>query len=236
MVEADLNTIKSFFRNYQAFNREQVKSFKAQFEEFKSCFIQIEGRAIQEAKFYAPGFNVFSILGLSRYEERTHSAMLAHLLRPNASHGQIDLFLNKFFLLLEEAFPGFPLPEGKLSEGKWIVQTEVYFGNGRMDILLSSPDLNCLYVIENKIDASEQEGQLSRYAEWMRTKEEEYPTQALLFLTPTGYEAMTASKFLYFSLSYHKHIAGWLASCVDKIQAPNVKEVVIQYKELVKKI
>lgn len=203
----ELRQIREFFGRYRDLNETQVSSFFTRFDAFKVAFGEFEKAAKIEAQQLAPGFNVFSILGLDRYEEHTHSAMLAHLLRPNSSHGQMQLFLKKFFLIFAEKYSDFPTSEDEMEEGDWIVRTEVVFGNGRMDIVIQSPDLNCLYVIENKIDAFEQVDQLVRYTEWMKTQEEEYPTQALLFLTISGYQSATSAGVRYFPISYHQDIS-----------------------------
>jgi hypothetical protein len=228
--------ITHFFDRYREFSQKQEIRFQTQFEVLKTAFVKVEQEAREEDRFYAPSFNVFSVLGLSRNEARTHSAMLANLFLPTGSHGQGYLFLKNFFQLCATKHLGFPLPMEEVSLGRWHIRTEEVFNRGRMDIVLRCPDLNCLYVIENKIDAMEQQDQLLRYSNWMKKYEQEFPIQALIFLNIHGYHAISSSGVEYYLLSYHEDISGWLEHSLHEIKAPNVKEVVIQYKKLIENL
>ena len=81
---------------------------------------------------------------------------------------------------------------------------------GRMDIVLLNPLLGFLCLIENKIDAYEQEHQLERYGQWMYSHRQDFPKRALIYLTPYGSAAGTAGNYLYYRLSYRQDIAKWL--------------------------
>lgn len=236
MATLEPSAINEFFERYQKHTLSQVEEFQADFNTLKIGFSRIHEEVIDEALKTAPAFNVFSVLGLSRDEARTHSAMLAQLLKPDGSHGQQHLFLSSFLEYCAEKYPDFPLPSEDINSGHWIIRNEMFFSEGRMDIVIQSPDLNCLFVIENKIDASEQEKQLFRYGKWMKSESSNYPSQALIFLTIRGDVSISSSGTPYFRLSYHVDITNWLNNILTKIQAPNVREVVRQYKLLIKKL
>lgn len=240
MSSKQVSHISDFLGEFRGFSAQQesriVDTFTDVFNKMKIEFAEITDHARQEALVDAPSFNVFKVLGLSRYENRTHSAMLAHLLDPSGSHGQQFLFLEGFLSLCHDLDPTFPVPSGVIKEAKWEAYTELTMGRGRMDIVLRSPDLNYLVVIENKIDAGEQENQLLRYSKWLDSQENEYKTRALIFLTPLGDPAISDKGVPYFRVSYRQDIFTWLKRSKDSIQAKKVKEVVQQYIDLIERI
>lgn len=122
--------------------------------------IVVQDRIMKEERWKrGENFNVFSVLALSRNETRLHSAFIAELLNPNGSHGLCNTFLENFITHLT---PGFEFDTAHAD-----VKVEVYIGpinkdstrGGRIDILVTD-NKNHAIIIENKIDASEQEGQL----------------------------------------------------------------------------
>ena|SRR5665213_109958 len=189
-------------------------------------------------------FNIFDILNVARKEVRCHSAFIAALLDPARTqglHGQGDLFLQLFFIALNEVEPRLAgrLPSLK---GGWHVYVERICrhedgsNDGRIDILLEQgPDW---VVIENKIDAGDQEGQLYRYA-----------TQAarlgkkcvLVYLTLNGdpptessLKGIPADRVV--CISYRDTIAHWLDSCVASVlMKPALYETIRQYGRLVRR-
>lgn len=210
----------------------RYEEFVQTFERMKAAIVQIKEQAEHEGLIHAPSFNVFEVLNLSRYETRTHSAMLAHLLDPAQSHGQGYLFLKAFLEYCHKKDASFPLPWTDLDAGHWQVVTEEVTNIGRLDIVLRSPDLNYLCVIENKVDAWEQPEQLKRYGGWLERQRQEYPDQVLIYLTPSGSQAYTAQDFPYLALSYHEDIAAWLSRSLEGIQAPGVRVIIQQYINL----
>ena len=212
-----------------------LDTLQNQFIRLKEEFLDIQQIATENALVHATGFNVFSVLGLSRAENRTHSAMLANLLSPYGDHGQQYLFLEKLIDYCHEKYPDFPKPSEDLKTGHWEVITELPIPPlGRMDIVIRSPDLNYLCVIENKVDAYEHQEQLVRYGKWLDKQRQFYPDQALFFLTIDGHKSNTARELEYWCLSYHDDIADWLFKTLDYIQAPTVSVIVQQYIDLIK--
>jgi hypothetical protein len=237
MSDISLEELTDFFTRYrdgiQGQAEQELESFRQDFVQLKGGFLTVQHAAMEEARLSAPGYNVFSVLGLSRSEVRTHSAMLAHLLNPQASHGQMSLFLRCFLEHCAQKYAGFPMPSDAVENGHWETLTELSTPYGRLDIVVRSPDLNFIFVIENKVDAGEQQDQLTRYGRWLAAHQQEYPSQALLYLSVHGQPAYTAGEFPYFRLSYRQDIPAWLERALPQIQAPNVLEVVRQYRSLV---
>ena len=88
-------------------------------------------------------------------------------------------------------------------------------------------------VVENKIDAGEQPRQLGRYKEWMRSQSKHHPIQELVFLTPTGREAITGRECNYLQLSYSEDVRAWLNATLPNVKASKVAETVRQYLEII---
>lgn len=120
-------------------------------------------------------FNLFNILGISHYEVRTHSPMLAELLNPQGSHGQGAVFPKKFL-------DGLKISDFDADSAR--VDTEVKADDlGRLDIEVKDKNQRAIF-IENKIGARLQYKQLTRY--------HEHNTEAtLLFLTLNGDDPST---------------------------------------------
>ena len=180
-------------------------------------------------------FNVFKVLDLQRDEERLHSAFIAELLNPKGAHGMKDTFLKLF----KDIF----IDYDKDCE-KWdfdtknaIVDTEHTFENGRIDILIESPKERKGIIIENKIDACDQEEQLLRYDRFAKSRYHSTENYQLIYLTPEGDEASEKStknnKELYnryISASYKEDILQWINTCIKRCSLPPIQEILIQYK------
>ncbi len=201
----------------------------------------------QEKYLKASGedFNIFSVTKIERYENNTHSAMLAELLNPEGSHHQGDLFLKEFLkVIAPKCFKNQTCSDKTESflTQHVSVKTEKYIGQknivealgGRIDIMISSS--NCCFIIENKIDAPDQERQLERYSNF--NQEEKY----ILYLTLWGQSApiSSAGKLIinedYYPISYNKEIVKWLENCIVECENPYVNHTIQQYLTLVKKI
>ena len=133
-------------------------------------------------------FNLFDVLKIER-RELQHSALLAWLLDPSASHGLQDYFLRRFLTAAaakaqDDGITGIT----PLHVDAWeLANVEVATERHNIDILLISNADQIVCIVENKIGASEHSSQLKRYLD---TVEREYPdlTQFPIFLTPDGIE------------------------------------------------
>lgn len=199
------------------------------------------------------GFNVFSILGLQARENRTHSAFIREILDPQGSHGMGDAFLCAFVRMLNrtlkhpEKWGLNGWAENRPLQGR--VRTEVHVGfksddltrGGRIDLVIEPHGAGRKNIlIENKIYAWDQEGQLIRY----RNSDE---NALLLYLTLNGGDASDFSKTNhaqglslvasedYFPISYKTHILTWIEECVKEAsERPLVRETLVQYGHLIR--
>ncbi len=185
----------------------------------------------------ASAFNLFRTLRVQRDEVRTHSAFLAALLDPDGTHAQGSLFLDAFLRHCRGKggkFELFPRLESSTDSGPWEVSCEKPVPEGRLDILVRSVQLRFLMAIENKIGADEQQDQLGRYQTWL-SRQKQYPPErrVLLYLTPEGRRASTAYSEDYFPFSYGRDVVAWLRSALPNVEAARVRDVVMQYLDLV---
>lgn len=109
-------------------------------------------------------FNPIRVMRMERMEIR-HSAILSWLLDPRESHGFGDKFLRAF---LGEALRGcveLGYPNALDISRADLRDTEVKREWENMDIVLRSATNCWAFVVENKYDSQQSEGQLSRYIE-----------------------------------------------------------------------
>ena len=175
--------------------------------------------------------NLFSILRKESDEVYLHSKFIAELLNPKGQHDQGTLFLDLFFEV-------FQIKEMNSLSSKVFV--EFYTGvissdgkhGGNIDILIYD-GINCVK-IENKIYAEEQHNQLLRY--------HNYRPGTLVFLTLFGKASdmdshLSSLNIEYDKRSYKEDIVNWLSLCIEKVAlVPNLRESIVQYQNLVKKL
>lgn len=186
----------------------------------------------EEKRKRGENFNIFSVIGVQRKEVRLHSAFIAELLNPQGSHGLGDRFLVAFL-------------DNTLGKKNHSIETktanvvvEYFIGpiskdgkrGGRIDILLTDKKNNAI-IIENKIDANDQENQLLRYYNFAKDKKLSYD---LLYLTKEGNKASEYSTngedVDYRCISYRYNIISWLEYCeqiADKL--PLIRDTIHQY-------
>ena len=113
---------------------------------------------------------------------------------------------------------------------------------GRIDILFETKDA-CL-VIENKIHATDESKQLERYYNYAKTKFQEGKIN-VVYMTPFGSEPSNDSlgslgskdrkRIRY--ISYKTDIVDWLDACIKEVaRVPQVRELLIQYQNLLRKL
>lgn len=189
-------------------------------------------------------FNIFEILKVERYEEHTHSAFIAELLKSDGSHLLGNVFLLRFLESIQF--------EGDFNTENYKVKIEQYIGavnlgtedvnfvdasGGRIDIFLKDNRGNCI-CIENKIYAGDQKFQMLRYSNYQLDK------LHLYYLTLKGNEATAHStnNILkagegYYTLSYRETILKWLKSSLkEAADHPILRENIKQYIIIIKKL
>ena len=184
-------------------------------------------------------FNVFSLLNREDDEVHTHTPILADLLNPKGTHGQGSVFARLFLEHL--GAKNLYGDNGDLNEAS--VHKEFNAGAyGRIDILFETK--NACLVIENKIHATDESKQLERYYNYAKTKFQEGKTN-VIYLTLFGSDP---SEYAFGSLggedrerirclSYKSDIIDWLDACIKEVaRVPQVRELLVQYQNLLRKL
>ncbi|UCD37146.1 MAG: PD-(D/E)XK nuclease family protein [Fidelibacterota bacterium] len=236
----DLESVTRFIQRYKNLKDAQawrhVENFKEAFNGLRPEMTGMLAEANEKVRLHAPNFNLFRLLHLEAREDELHTPLVAELLNPRGVHGQEFLFLRTFINAMQQSHSQFPSPGEDFEQHTWFVETQKYTGQGTLDIVVSCPALSYLVVFENEVYAGEQPDQLERYTAWMHDNSEYYPTQALIYLTPTGEPSETADRTTYYTASYRGQIAGMLRNALPGISAPHLREIILQYLDVIQKI
>jgi len=120
----------------------------------------------------APDFHLFSLFSIN---EMALSNCLAFLLDENETHGQKDLFINKFYKQFSAQ------KNIQLTPNQYYVDIEYMINTGRrIDILLT--DHKNYIAIENKPWACDQEEQLKDYGTWLQQQAQNDENWLLIYL------------------------------------------------------
>lgn len=189
-------------------------------------------------------FNLFSILKVERNEVHTHSAFLAELLNPKGTHGNKGEFLRLF---IQQTHIN-NIKKEVLKFETAIVTTEKYIGKkdvknetgGDIDILIKFEEPDYLIIIENKIDAGDQEVQLARYHNYAKKYGNAF---TLFYLTKDGHEpsewsiGKNTEEHYWTCISYKKDIKQWLEKCLIVCSKQEiVNSSIKQYITLINKL
>ena len=181
-------------------------------------------------------FNIFSILRNEYDEVNLHSKFIVELLK-NKNYGKkfIEIFLGKLEIQV-------------FNYENINIFSEYSKGiNGRIDILLefSKGKEKKAIIIENKIYAEDQIGQLNRYYYSMISKNYFNDELEIVYLTLDGSEPDEESikglskeaKEKIVTISYKENIIGWIDDCIKEVaEVPIIRETLIQYRSLLKKL
>ena len=181
-------------------------------------------------------FNIFSILRNEYDEVNLHSKFIVELLK-NKNYGKkfIEIFLGKLEIQV-------------FNYENINIFSEYSKGiNGRIDILLefSKGKEKKAIIIENKIYAEDQIGQLNRYYYSMINKNYSNDELEIVYLTLDGSEPNEEStkgltkeeKEKIIIISYKENIIGWIDDCIKEVaEVPIIRETLIQYRSILKKI
>ncbi len=208
-------------------------------------------------------FNIFNILRLDSSEVKLHSALIAELLNPNGKHGCRNLFLNHFLESLKQTIEADKDLSTRIINYENVIENfrkeeinveiEKGIGNktvddkdgGRIDIILTTGSGEAI-VLENKIYADDQKGQLRRYYNYCKNTLHKEPI--VMYLTLNG-EApgnyTTCNDEPYYSteainvvaINYKTFIIGWLEKCRENaVSLPLLRETITQYIYLLKQL
>lgn len=190
----------------------------------KTLLEKVEDISLKYTTPAEKGINLFSLLRNHSDEVHLHSRFIAELLKPDGSHGQGRLFLDKFIHLCEGKAINYLAPKIKRE-----------YRN--IDILIKSGS-NAI-VVENKIWAPDQERQLERYHNTMIT---EGATPLLVYLTvdgrtPNAYTRGALSEEAIKTISYREDILNWIENCKQEVtHLPYLHETLQQYENIIRKL
>lgn len=198
------------------------------------------------AKITGEKFNIFSVMRAESDEVRTHSRIIAEFLNPKGLHSQGSIFLRLFFdeiQTLMEPLGG--ITDFDFENAQVLVEEYVgaidkeYSEGGFIDIVIK--DSKNQIVIENKIHAGDQKGQLLRY-------KNNYQNCKLIYLTLEGKEPCPSSYKIengqelnlendIMLVSYRDHVKNWIEKSLEKTHSlPIIRETLVQYLHLIKKL
>lgn len=181
-------------------------------------------------------FNIFSILRNEYDEVNLHSKFISEFLK-DKNHGR------KFIELL---LPIIGVEEINYKRVNIFSEYSVK-DNGRIDIILKFflEDNKKVIVIENKIYAEDQYQQLKKYYNSMLMEGYKPEEIELVYLTLAGVEPSEDSikglpdtvKENIRIISYKDDIIAWIENCIKEVaQVPIIRETLVQYESLLKKI
>lgn len=201
------------------------------FKELEKALIKLFGKIelIEELqKHRGDKFNIFSILKMERLEVNTHSAFLYELIDTEGTHYQGDKYLRIFIdkVLKIENFDFENVKVGR----------ETFTNTSRkIDFTIKNKDY--YIVIEMKIDARDQDNQLSDYFKYANNQNKEFTK--VYYLTLDGKDASLKSfksneELEYERISFQFHILDFIEKSIEKSSnLPIIRESLIQYKNLI---
>ncbi len=190
-------------------------------------------------------FNIFSVMYKDHEEVKLHSRFIATLLNPKGSHQMKYKFLMNFISLFENINDEF-FKKNVVVYPSEINKKEYH----NIDILIINRLDKQAIVIENKINSGDtpnsEGGQLERYFKYIGDNEK-IPSENIyvFYLTLDGHSPSLESLGEFKELnningnciSYEEHILEWLNICLkDVVDKPFIRESIIQYQKLLKKM
>jgi len=215
-----------------------------EFKKFKSELEEIKETRKKEILVGATDYNLLTSVLSPHDEVRLHSGILHSLLNPDGKHYRGILFLELFLKSIEK--DGFFKDLSEVTVDKEKNDMDIYLTDGEKHI-----------IIENKINAGDQEKQIERYIDHVKEKKDIQPEDILvIYLSvnrkiPTSYslgklQLNESLDFLmsgdnkvaaYKAVHYKKEILKWLEQCIEIISNNTILNVSLQqYKHVVEEI
>lgn len=199
------------------------------FRELENALIKLYGKIeiIEELqKHRGDKFNIFSILKMERLEVDTHSAFIYELINPNGTHFQGNKYLEIF---IEEVLNIKDFDFNNIKVGRETLTDT----SRRIDFTIENKDY--YIAIEMKIDATDQENQLSDYYKYSIKQNKEF--SKVYYLTLDGRDSTENSFKKYEKISFQLDILNFIEKSIEKsANLPIIRESLIQYKNLILKI
>ena len=227
-------------KKYQKENKERLAQICTKLKKFKS----------KKEKMMLRGFNDFNYISLLKgfYNENTHSKIIAEFLNPRGSHYQGTLFLENFFktfnILSSENLHNWQVFT------EWFIENCENKGQGRIDILLKNSDQ--YIIIENKINADDQDAQIYKYVKCIEKKEIDYGNIEVIYLSVDAHNPSDSSlanfkisndgylvegnkKIAKFRIISYEKILEWMERNLKDIEnISSLREAIKQYIKAVK--
>lgn len=179
------------------------------------------------------GNNIYSLLHAERDEVMTHEETIYSIFQNQYNHEIKQKLFSAFMIAMDL--------EEKYYYTEWDVEKEYFIGEGRIDLFFHSCDNTLAVVVELKIDAEDQENQLTRYYNFV--KRSNYVDFEIVYLTLDGREPSEQSRegipetFHICLRSFGEHIVKWLSACTDVFETHSIDSSLLkQYEILLKKI
>jgi hypothetical protein len=234
---------ENYMSDNYPFNEAEIKTLIKNVQHIKE-----RSAAILEAT--GGNYNFFRVLGIG-HDELIFSRMIANLLKPNASHGFNERFLQLFIenLALDNLPTDFKYKDAVVEIEKDIgARNDKNETGGRIDIFIMIPTESqgsFAFVIENKIYADDQNKQLLRYRNYVN---QNYPNRNyILYLTlsgrspskeSAGEENLKQEDYHFWNqISYKKHISLWIERCaMEAARFPLLRETLITFYNQINKL
>ena len=215
-----------------------IEKFESMLKQIKVLNDKLEIKKLRGNNDY----NLFLALLDINDEVRLHSRFIYSLLDTSSPHYQKELFLELFIKACGIDDFGLNLQTAKVY--KEYENIDIYITDGTKHIIL-----------ENKINAGDQEAQIKRYIKTVQKENDGEAEIYVVFLSPQGREPsdysldglkISNSKILdeygnevakFKAISYKEEIMKWLGSCLDEAgNLANLAAVISQYKNVIEKI
>src|SRR5690554_2369116 len=250
-IEISTKTIEEFLEEYPALNIEleqtRISENIPKFDKLLDEFTQMKSEYHLWNKDVAERYNIFKVLNIRHAETKTHTPYLINLLNPKGSHAQGLLFFNLFIDKIAPQSKRYLFQNLKIHN--LILREEKHTVDGRLDIFIESfgREEKFVIVIENKINAKDQDLQLSRYYRYCKGRGFTDDNILLIYLTKEGENAKGYSMVIddqerlkkadvLIDISYHNEMSKIMKMYIDKLESSKVRFIAQQYLDIIKTI
>ncbi len=174
-------------------------------------------------------FNIFKSIGSTSDEVNIHSKFICALLNERI-YGKKFLF--EFLKCVEIELSSHEIIE------KVFIDNEHPIAKGRLDLIIefeTTDKEKTIIVIENKIYAVDNEGQIEKYRKELkkRKKQDAKLITKLVYLTLDGSKPTKSTTEDITCISYENDIIQWLNECIKIVALePKIREVLVQYRAI----
>lgn len=248
-MKDDITSIEILIGEYEAlkinFEQERIDEDIPKYDSLLNDFTVMKKEYHNWNRKKAERYNIFQVLNIRHAETKTHTPFLINLLNPKGTHAQGLLFFNLFINSIAPESKKHLYKDLKISSLR--IKEEKCTEDGRLDIYIESFGLKeqFVIVIENKINAEDQNKQLERYYNHCRKEGYTDDNILLIYLTKCGKEASDSSMpFLQrvrlkeanvlANMSYRKDMKNILKVYIKELKSKKVKFITQQYLDIIK--